>query len=463
MSSPTLAQLYARADGPHVMTTWYNVTAPYNGTEVEGEQSLPYEVFFFQQIVANNIAVAALTLYIWEYLSTLYAEYRLYKTHKLLSHHVILFMLVRYGTIPSLILPAYSIWHNFSSDTGGCLLHEQVSICVVQLIVSIVFAWRTIAIWGNEKRMTIFLSVVVCLQFGASFGLLWFSEEKILPNGSCQAVTPVSGVNTLPAFYAIAFAFDLLTITLSTYKLWQFSTYGSESQAYNSTTTTTTSWTRILKSPRRMWQGTKEHWRVMSLSPLVETLSRAGLIYFILATAYNAISFGLEISKDIHSKALVTLYAPLMAVSCQRIILLDVEAIWGASGTRSGDGEREKVLVSRVMQQKRLSWEGSTSREDSQQNTPKDEDGKEEDSDHVVLQMNNEDAAVQTWRASQEQSGRSSQGDIGTRRLSSGSAMRSMHDFTAPTQMNDSNRLLAVRMAGLDQQEKPPSNESPPL
>jgi hypothetical protein len=269
--------LLRRANASNGLYSWYNITGPYNGTDVEGGKSLDFGDFTFQMIVSNNIAVAALTLYIWEWLSTLLDEYRLYSTHKFTSRHVILFLLVRYGTLPSLILPAYSVWHNFMDDRQGCRAHQQLTICVVQLIVSIVFAWRTIAIWDHQRTIVIFFITTVCVQFGASFGLLWFSEEKLLPNGACMPVTPPNGFNPFPIFYAIAFAYDLLTILTSSYKLWKFSALGRQSSVERAQPI---QWNSLSTSTRQIRGRVHQGVQGITESPLIQRLTHAGLVYF---------------------------------------------------------------------------------------------------------------------------------------------------------------------------------------
>lgn len=53
----------------------------------------------------NNIAVAALTLFGWEFLTTLPSEIALYRHRRLLSPPVILFAFVRYSTVAAVVLP----------------------------------------------------------------------------------------------------------------------------------------------------------------------------------------------------------------------------------------------------------------------------------------------------------------------------------------------------------------------
>lgn len=340
---------YYSTASPHVLS-WFNPndTTPgnWNGTHVEGNKSLDYSDFLYQQIVANNIAVAALTLYIWEFITTLYDEVQLYRHRKLSSPHVILFALIRYGTLPALILPTYSTWHNFQNDPDGCLQHQQLAIAAVQLIVGMVFAWRTIAIWGKDRRIVALLGFLVVAQFAASFALLWFSEEKRLPNGACMPVPSPSGFNPLPWFYLTAMAYDAVTIGLSTWKLWQFSALGRPLELQPRTID-------AFRAPIKTAKKVRDQWA--SFSPLLEKLMGSGLVYFTIATAFNACNFALEIKQDLHAKSLVALYAPLMCILCQRIILLDVKALYGSS---HDSGSRERSLVERVMRDHRKSWEG---------------------------------------------------------------------------------------------------------
>jgi hypothetical protein len=57
-----------------------------------------------------------------------------------------------------------------------------------------------------------------------------------------------------------------------------------------------------------------------------------------------------------HSQALIPLYAPLMAILGQRIVLLEARTVYA---DRSGSGSRGRSLVERVMRDGRHSWEGS--------------------------------------------------------------------------------------------------------
>ena len=158
--------------------------------------SLPHPLAFSRQI-----AVAGVTLYIWEFLTTLSSEWDLYRNHSWRhSAQPWLFALVRYGTLPAVVLPAYSIWNDFSNHPNGCVSHQMITIVFVQLIVAIVFVWRTVAIWDRDMRIIVFLSCLTAAQFGTSFALLWFTTETLLSNGSCMPL-PQPGLPDLQAWF----------------------------------------------------------------------------------------------------------------------------------------------------------------------------------------------------------------------------------------------------------------------
>lgn len=384
--STSTSRTYAPAPS-HKMeaASWYNVsswnngttgsgsdgkTASINGTStVEGNEAIPIAAFYTQQITANNIAVAALTLYGWEYLSTLPDEVMLYRSRKLSSPHVILFALIRYGTIPALVLPAFSVWHDFRNNPKGCLEHQQLAICFVQLIVALILAHRTIAVWSRQRFVVLFFAIAVPAQFAVSFALLWYSTESLLPNGACMTTPNRNGIDTMPWFYLVAMCYDLSAICLSTYKLWEYGNLGrpNEKSIRDEKSTSASSTTRSQQrrsgqlrqaaaKPVTAMQRLRARWK--NLTPLIDTLLRSGLVYITVSMLFNATCFALLYVNQLHAHSLIVLYSPLMCILLQRMLLIDTQAIWGRNGGRDVTGSRERQLVDRVMQQARHSWEG---------------------------------------------------------------------------------------------------------
>lgn len=370
---------------------WLNSTASgFNGTNIEGSGTyINYDEFRWQQLVANNIAVASVTLFGWETLTTLGSEWTLYiraLRGSISKLPVILFALVRYGSIPAVVLPAYSVWQDFTDSPSGCLKHQQICIAFVQLIVSCVFVWRTVAIWRRERWVVIFLIALTITQFALSFFFLWFSPEKLLPNGACMPVQQTGFFDTLPWFYLMSFIYDCTLAGMSAFKLWQYTddnrtsklrnrnlnssgrvivvdhshapSPGSSSEKGATAASHPGSLNKVASLAAFPVRTAKTaHRRYLSLPPLLTRLLGNGIQYFLVASCFNVVNLALEFSKSIHAKSLIALYAPVMAVACQRVILLEVQAVWGSSD-RHLTGSRERSLVDRAMRGGRESWEG---------------------------------------------------------------------------------------------------------
>lgn len=215
-SASAIASLATPAPMTSEFESWRGLSpSTFNGTSIEGAGSdLDYHEFLWQQLVANSefdrlpfsrrdpyratssslttsflhhilprytdVAVAAVTLYCWEYLTSIASELHLYERayRRTISRvPVILFALVRYGSVPAVILPAYSVWKDFSREPSGCVSHQQLCIVFVQLIVSCVFVRRTAAIWRKERKAVLLLISITIIQFGLSF--------YVSPTGAC--------------------------------------------------------------------------------------------------------------------------------------------------------------------------------------------------------------------------------------------------------------------------------------
>ncbi|PWN51016.1 hypothetical protein IE53DRAFT_386634 [Violaceomyces palustris] len=311
----------------------------------------------YTQFVANNVAVAACTLYAWEFLITIPDEINLYRHRKLLSPQVVLFFLIRYSTIPAIVLPAYTLWYDRNAQS--CIKHTELSFAVVQLVVAAIFAWRTRAIWDRNRAVSLLLIALVTALFATSTALLCFLEQKWMPDGSCVTGPGEGRINPLPWFYLSTIVFDVIVIGLSSYRIWQYSRLGlgtelraSSGQPESGTMVLSS---RLLRTPIRILRGLKQQWE--QLTPLLWRLLYNGLMYFCVATTFNIVNFALELFGSVHSKSLVVLYAPLMCALCQRVLLLEVEAVWGSS---RDIGNRERDLVRKIVSQRRKSWEGGS-------------------------------------------------------------------------------------------------------
>ncbi|WFD21036.1 hypothetical protein MCAP1_003291 [Malassezia caprae] len=332
-----------------------------------------------QTKVANYIAVAGLTIYIWEYLCTLSHELYIWFHPRLLKRpQVLLFLAIRYVTVPAIVVPIYSMW-GAVDEQSDCPKHEQITVAVVQFVVACIFSWRTIAIWRRRRWVIVSLVALTILLFLSSVSLLYFSQDAYLTTGECRPALVMTGdhdeddivrpVNTVQWFYLTCIVFDTIILLLSTYKLLVYANMGravntiafrdpfeahrqqlekngaAEDQQppmrsapplevaerrHSGTSVVLrglrSSMVSMVLFPYRKVTALYSWW--FSLTPLVARLMRNGVLYFVVATAYSLNNFVLEAVKSLHSKSFLTLYAPLMCVMCQRMLLTEFKAVW---------------------------------------------------------------------------------------------------------------------------------------
>ena len=319
--------------------------------------------FLLQQNVANNITVAGLTLYVWEYVAMLPGELKMYRRKMLARPQVLLFLLIRYGTVPALVVNAYAFYGNFNGRE--CPKHEQVTVAVVQFLLSCIFSWRTVAIWRRERWIVVFLVVLTFVVFATNTGLLYHAADLRIRGGRCRPGIPDGKPNTVPWFYLTSMVFDIVTMVLSTYKLIVYANMGriqahphpvfrdpfsrrsvqaEESAAESPDGRRGSLASRYTEPLRRGFHYLAmpvhlcSRWvqSAQSFTPLLTRLLYNGLVYFVVATAFNIVNFILELVHSIHSKSLLPLYAPLMCVLCQRMLLIELDAVWPSLNTDLG-------------------------------------------------------------------------------------------------------------------------------
>ncbi|WFD34928.1 hypothetical protein MCUN1_001774 [Malassezia cuniculi] len=324
--------------------------------DVKRSLELTNEQFEAEEVAANNVTVASLTLYLWEYIATLPREVMMYQRHMLVRPQVVLFLLIRYGTLPAIVITTYSFFGRFDN----CIQHQAITIALVQFLLSCIFSWRTSAIWRHHKPIVVFLCVLVCMVTAASIGLMYFLEYVPITSydGVCRPGIheDSNNPNTAPWFYLTSMIFDTITMVLSSYKLIMYARLGRDLEQ------------PVFRDPfsnkkeplvvpegedmpkRSFWRRCSMHavnlrntvtasvsfyrslhsWTI-SFTPLIARIFYNGLVYFAVATAFNLVNMILELSKSIHSKTLLPLYAPLMCVLCQRMLLIEFDFVWASN------------------------------------------------------------------------------------------------------------------------------------
>ncbi|KAF8190192.1 hypothetical protein K438DRAFT_2018607 [Mycena galopus ATCC 62051] len=165
--------------------------------------------------------VSAASIYFFDYLMTLPSEYRIYKRQKKIwnpSAACVLFVLSRYVTLLSIIMAtAFFFGTNWTEKTcvpavGGALRALSGS------IVSVIFMWRTWAIWHKHRPILYFLMLVFIPTTVFTWGFV-FNQIPEVKNGSCGGL---AGKGVFGAKWPFALAnmvFDALCVGSSTYKL----------------------------------------------------------------------------------------------------------------------------------------------------------------------------------------------------------------------------------------------------
>lgn len=178
----------------------------------------------------NNLRVASLTMAAYEYLITIPAEYRLYKSSNRRSLGFILFVLIRYTSV--IIMVASNVgffYHGFTPKTCEHYHLFPPALKVVQMMVSqAILAIRT---YGISQRnvwvgRTLLSTFILCAAFQ------WFSSlyarTPVMTNGNCTSASahPHGAVSTW-SFYLVAMLYDCLTMSISIVYLMKVKSVGS--------------------------------------------------------------------------------------------------------------------------------------------------------------------------------------------------------------------------------------------
>ncbi|KAJ6457873.1 hypothetical protein C8R45DRAFT_1183907 [Mycena sanguinolenta] len=186
--------------------------------------------------------VAAASIYFFDYLMTLPSEYRLYKRQKKIwnpSVACILFVLCRYVTLVSITMAtAFFFGTNWTEKTCvpavfvSALLHLRPFIttylpllcsggalrALSASIVSVIFMWRTWAIWHKKRPVLYFLMFSFIPTTVFTWGFV-FNQVPEVKNGSCGGLASTGVFGVKWPFALANMLFDALCVGMSTYRL----------------------------------------------------------------------------------------------------------------------------------------------------------------------------------------------------------------------------------------------------
>ena len=251
---------------------------------------------------------------------------------------------MRYATLIAITLGLYATWHR---QRGNCIAYCEIATLLVQLSVSAVLGWRTIAIWQKDARIIVIISLLlVTLMVFSSLLVLSIKAQK-LRNGACILV---EGGNydffPLAWFYAGTVLYDTLVIILSTYRLWQ---HHNDVGVFPGANIDDTS-----KGGISWAQWVHSQWN--SITPLLFRLTSNGVLYLAFSTVFNVVCFIIGHWSEERAQDLMLLYSSVMWVVCQHLVLLEIRATWGdrsaQDGLKDADDEADR-LIARILQ---ASW-----------------------------------------------------------------------------------------------------------
>ncbi|KAI6104323.1 hypothetical protein F5141DRAFT_1128902 [Pisolithus sp. B1] len=175
--------------------------------------------------------VASMSIAFYDYILTLPIEYRFYRSqpHVLrMSQACILFILIRYISIVAMIVSNYGAFAT-SFTMESCRRYYYVSpiFKVLQTMVSqAILGFRTFNISGRDERVRNFLVVYYAIAVTFEWFLNLYHRTPEVVNGSCISGTP-SGSSSSWIFYLVAICYDLVTLGISTVRLFQYETHFS--------------------------------------------------------------------------------------------------------------------------------------------------------------------------------------------------------------------------------------------
>ncbi|KAH9177314.1 hypothetical protein EDB89DRAFT_1935952 [Lactarius sanguifluus] len=165
----------------------------------------------------NDLRIVSVAIAAYDYLATLPAEYRFYKSSNRRSSGLVLFVLIRYTSIMVLVGSNVGFfYHGFTPNTCGRFHLAVPALKVVQTMVSqAILAIRAYNI-SQRKRwvgQTLLLVYIIVTAFQ------WFSSLFFRTRDCTSAsVHPQRAISTW-SFYLVAMLFDCLTLSISIFYL----------------------------------------------------------------------------------------------------------------------------------------------------------------------------------------------------------------------------------------------------
>lgn len=217
------------------------------------------------------LRIASISIALYDYIITLPAEWRFYKSQTSLFHlrlACILFVLIRYGSITVMVLSNYGVFST-GFTLESCKHYYMISpiFKVIQTMISqVILGVRTFNIARRNRRVGIALVVLYFVSVSLEWFTNMFNRTPVVVHGNC---TPGNAGKVLSAwvYYTVAMLYDLVALIVSTVYLLRYNPLSSR------------------------------------LEQLVRVLIYDGIGYFVVLTGSNIFNIVLYHTSDIQTQA----------------------------------------------------------------------------------------------------------------------------------------------------------------
>ncbi|KAH7910356.1 hypothetical protein BJ138DRAFT_1153035 [Hygrophoropsis aurantiaca] len=174
------------------------------------------------------LRIASISIAAYDYIITLPAEYRFYRSQPHIFHlslACVLFVLIRYLSIIVIAVSNYGVFATtFTPETCGEFFLVAPIFKVLQTMVSqVILGVRTFNITRRDRRMGILLLIIFALSTTMEWFTNMYNRIAVSVDGSC---TPANTGAHLSAFYyLVSMLYDLATLVISTIYLLRFNTH----------------------------------------------------------------------------------------------------------------------------------------------------------------------------------------------------------------------------------------------
>ncbi|KAG1838059.1 hypothetical protein C8R48DRAFT_743007 [Suillus tomentosus] len=179
----------------------------------------------------NYLRIASLSIAVYDYLITLPAEWRFYRSQPSIfriSLACVLFILIRYFSVLVMIISNYGYFATgFTQQTCQHYYLAAPALKVMQSMISqVILGVRTFNVAGRNRRLGIALLLLYLITVSAEWFINLYHRIPVVVEGNC---TPINSGKRLSAwlYYLVVMLYDLVMLTISTIHLLRYNPLSS--------------------------------------------------------------------------------------------------------------------------------------------------------------------------------------------------------------------------------------------